>query len=668
MSKFNPRYLLLSDPDFAVKTYIILPHDLVHEVTQEVAKAGAMEIVSAKEKEVFEKELKLFTEYVELLDKANNIYNEFVEHVEEEIEVEVKEPIPVDNVREHLKFLINKLSEPIEKLKDVNKALIKLKQELLEVEYLSMLVEKILLLNPDSDTTLIKYLGREYVVDTFYGSVDQMKIIAGRALGIIVEVVHNQTQISSMIFTRKIYDEIIQLAGENIKKFDYLNKIEVKSLKSFLNILAREKENLKKSIEKFIEEKRKIVLNSIDDLVQLKIILDNEYERIKSIQNALKSKYLTLIIGWIPRSKLNNILSLQNKLPVKIEIGVDGEEPPAEFNNLKPFKSFEIVTEMFGTPSLRDWDPTPLLTYAFLLFFSLMLGDIGYSIGTIIGAKFILPWFAEDPRSEGFKKLQKMLYISGCGGIVVGIISRSFFGNLLGRYIPAQLQILPSDPGSAIGLSLFIGWLWIIFSHIVALIKNIAKTKDVYGVLSEIATIALLILGLPFSLYFISTRGLQPVLEPLITKETYVFVYQNINIVMTAIYIFLGLLIIAKIMTTKVLGAILWIFDISGALGDILSFARIGGIALSTLLLANVFNNLVDSLVYGGSVIGIILGIIVAILCHLFVLAISPIGPFVHSLRLCLVEISTKFYEGQNRKLTPLSIKIPMRITISRKK
>lgn len=667
MNRFNPRYLVFSDPDFATKIYVILPHELVNNITQELMKLGTIEIISIEKKEQFEKEIELLQEYVVLLDKAKNVYNELIQHIEEEVVVELKDLISVDSLRNYLKTLVDKFSNIVEKLRDINTTLKSLELRLREVEYLIMLAKSIPSSTKNVDTTLMRYIGKEYIVDTFYGPIDQMKIVSTKALGVIAEVIQDQTLISSMIFISREYDKILQSIGENIKRFEYLDKIKTMPLNSFINTLSEESKELKKGISTLVSDKKKIILDHVEDIAQLKVILDNEYERVKAIYNAIRSKYLTLIIGWIPRSKINNVMLLQKSFPIKIEIvsSLD-EEPPAEFNNLKPFKPFELITEMFGTPSLKDWDPTPLLTYAFLMFFSLMMGDIGYSIGLIIGTKYVLSLFVDDPKSEGFRKLQKMLYIGGCGGIIVGILSRSFFGDLLGKYIPQQLQIIPSDPGAVIGLSLFIGWIWMIVSHILAFARNIIKIRDVYGALAEIAISILLALGLPFSLYFVSTRGLKPMLEPIITEETYVFIYQNISIIMIAIYIFLGLLIIAKIMSIKALGAILWLFDISGALGDILSFARIGGIALSSLLLANVFNSLINSIIYGGTVINIILGIAMALLCHLFILAISPIGPFVHSLRLCIIEINTKFYEGQNRRLLPLSIKIPSKIRISK--
>uniref|UniRef100_A0A7J3MXC6 V-type ATP synthase subunit I n=1 Tax=Ignisphaera aggregans TaxID=334771 RepID=A0A7J3MXC6_9CREN len=173
----------------------------------------------------------------------------------------------------------------------------------------------------------------------------------------------------------------------------------------------------------------------------------------------------------------------------------------------------------------------------------------------------------------------------------------------------------------------------------------------------------LLILGLLYALDFLSRRGMKP-MYGFVNEELYAFVEQNSLYIQLTSYAFVGLLAASRIKTMGVLGAILWIFDLSGALGDVFSFIRIAGIALGTILLTNVFNQIIYSAI--GMNIG--LGILMAIISHFIVFVLSPLGPFVHSLRLCILEIGSKIYEGQNRRLSPLTAKMPSRIVISREK
>lgn len=661
MSKINPRYLILSDPDFARKIYIIVPQDFLDSIVSELMKMGFIEVVTPREKEVYEGELKSIGEYYELLERANKIYNEFVQNIEEEVVVEVKEVVPFEEFKNYLKTLIDKLSYTIEEIHDINRVANSMKHKLGEIEFLQMLIKSILQSNPNGDTSLLRYTGREFVVDTFYGSLEQLKVLSSRAVAVIAQVARDQKAIASMLFTSREYQRVTSMLGNGITKVEYIDKLGTTTLQDALRVLEEELMSLGISVEKLLNMKKEIAARHLQDLALLKIIIDNEYEKIRAVYNTLKSRYLSLVIGWIPGSKLGKVVNnLKMRYPIEV-VEEHDSNPPAEFNNLRPYKPFELITEMNGAPSVNDWDPTPLLTYAFAMFFSLMIADVGYSAGLILASRYILPIFVDNPNSEGFKKLQKVLYISGVAGISTGILSGSFFGDLIGRFIPMNLRIIPTEPGLMIGFSILIGWIWILVSHTLALIKNIVKTRDAFEALTEFSMVMLLILGLFYTLDFLSRRGMRPVYG-FINEELYIFVEQNSLYIQLSAYIFVGLLVVARIKTMGTLGAILWIFDLSGALGDVFSFIRIAGIALGTLLLANVFNQIV----YGVVVVNMVLGIVIAIVSHFIVFALSPLGPFVHSLRLCILEISSKIYEGQNRKLSPLALRVPLKVTIAR--
>jgi V/A-type H+-transporting ATPase subunit I len=111
------------------------------------------------------------------------------------------------------------------------------------------------------------------------------------------------------------------------------------------------------------------------------------------------------------------------------------------------------------------------------------------------------------------------------------------------------------------------------------------------------------------------------------------------------------------------LGSIFWLFDITGILGDVMSYARLAGVGLATYYLAYCFN-LIAQLLRGMMPVGVVqiivgglIFILVLLAGHVLNLALSGITCFVHSLRLCFVEFLFKFFEGGGRAYSPFRLR-----------
>jgi V/A-type H+-transporting ATPase subunit I len=128
------------------------------------------------------------------------------------------------------------------------------------------------------------------------------------------------------------------------------------------------------------------------------------------------------------------------------------------------------------------------------------------------------------------------------------------------------------------------------------------------------------------------------------------------------LYLFLaGILIIflfggrsAKSIVGKLGSGLFEVYGISGLLGDILSYARLFALGLSTGVIAGVFNKLAIMLKEIGGVPGWIFFVIMLIVGHIFNIGMNALGSFIHTLRLQFVEFFGKFYEGGGEEFKPL--------------
>jgi V/A-type H+-transporting ATPase subunit I len=248
-----------------------------------------------------------------------------------------------------------------------------------------------------------------------------------------------------------------------------------------------------------------------------------------------------------------------------------------------------------------------------------------------------------------------VLYTGAAVSFIIGLLSGSYMGDvykLLGINSLALSRVVEqvlSTPTTFIVVAVAIGFVHVNIAHVMAFLLAM-KAKQYKVVLTKSALFAFEL----FVALYASAAMLKLNLPLLNAGMSQVYLY--------GMFASLGALIVGVVMQNGAFGAILWIFELTGLLGDALSYSRLAGVALAGYYLGSAIN-LLTTIFRGmlpgpaGLVLGTIAAFFVFVFGHLINVLLSILGGFVHSLRLCLVEFMFKFYEGGGTKYSPFSLK-----------
>lgn len=426
----------------------------------------------------------------------------------------------------------------------------------------------------------------------------------------------------------------------------------------FLEESEEELHRLEEKSGQLHQELQGKVKQEVERIILLQGALVAESQRLSVLTRACEAKYVTLVEGWIPEGNIESaVFELRKNVDyvfIEAREPEPSEEPPTKMKNPTPLKPFQLIVNLFGIPGYREWDPTPVIAYSFAFFFGLMVADVAYATGIILLGRFVVTRFFGST-SEPVRLLQKVTYICGGVGVAMGLLSGTYLGDIYTFFgfedptLVVGVQRILQDPMRFILASLVIGFVHVNIGHAIALVKGVKERNK--GLAINKVGLFVLQLGIPFILRAILNVSL-PLPPQFFTMSMYSII---IGIVMIAA---------GAIVERGGMGAVLGMFDITGLLGDVMSYARIAGVGLATYYLAIVFNMLAPlfgSLIPISGMARVIVGgvvtIMVLIIGHALNLVLSAITGFIHSLRLCFVEFLFKFYEGWGRPYSPFILR-----------
>ena len=397
---------------------------------------------------------------------------------------------------------------------------------------------------------------------------------------------------------------------------------------------AHEIEELKSKVF-FIKEE---VASFEEDYKKMKLVYDyltNIVLRYKASNNFLRTTNTVTIQGWCEVEKdeeLEKICKsvLADDYYLSFE-EVKEDEIEVKLKNGLLNRTFESVTEMYSLPKYNEVDPTPLLVPFYLIFFGMMVADVGYGLVMFIAAFCAMKFLKLNKKNEDFARFFLFLSIRTT---IIGLIYGSFFGDAV--KIPGLINPT-EDVNTLLVASIVFGVIQIFFGLCIkaySLIKA-GKPKDAfYDVGSWLITLTsigvlsgCIMLDWPSIVKYIAIAAM---------------IFGMIVIVLTG----------GRAEKTKgaQIGQGLYsLYGITSYIGDLVSYTRLMALGLSGGCIAGALNLLMKSLTGPA----IILLPVLFVAAHVFNLLLGLLGAYVHTARLQYVEYFSKFYEGGGKAFTP---------------
>lgn len=417
--------------------------------------------------------------------------------------------------------------------------------------------------------------------------------------------------------------------------------------------LEREIEACEKSAEDALEKIRETAKrkNEVDFLLDYLTI---EKDKNLALQNIVHSKKIFLLSGYAPEQRAQKLKEdIEKKYCAAVVISEPGDDDdvPVVLKNNGFARPVEGITEMYSLPGKDDVDPTPIMAFFYYFFFGMMLSDAGYGlIIAIVTGIVMLKFKLEDKTRNNLK----MYFFCGLSTVFWGAMYGSWFGdmpNIIGSnfFHTDKLESIaiwmdPIDQLMELLVYCFIFGLVHLFVGVGIKAYNLWRHGKRLDALCESIPTAVTIFGFCPIFFGLFTD----VPEWLGTVGTPALIVGVILVIATA-----GRS--SKSIVGKIGGGLYGLYNlVSGYLGDVLSYARLLALGLSTGVIAQVVNMLCT--LPSNNVLKVIMLIVVGAIGHIANLAINLIGAYVHTNRLQYVEFFSKFYEGGGRALRPLRI------------
>ena len=198
-----------------------------------------------------------------------------------------------------------------------------------------------------------------------------------------------------------------------------------------LDRLHREEEALKAEAAS-IEEKLSGMGGLNASLRQLSDLAGTDASREEARARLMDTGQTFLLEGWVQAGRWPELKRELDQYPCACEVSDPAPEDypsvPVKLKNHPLTKPLNMVTEMYSLPAYGTLDPNPLMAPFFILFYGIMMADMGYGLLMILAGAIVL----KKKRPGGtFGHLCGLLVLCGITTFIMGALTGGFFGDFL---------------------------------------------------------------------------------------------------------------------------------------------------------------------------------------------------------------------------------------------